>query len=509
MDRPLIYPDELPMVEDILGMAKAALYAVGALSAATIGAVSTGVSGLPISATGPASMSVIIGTGSIYEMATVDSSAYSTLGTDANLLYKQGFLAAPATITITAPSTSGFSQNYLIQAGYADADTGAIVPPYLDSTDPLVPWDGANNAGGSQFTVRSGQLILGLKAGTAAATGSQVTPAPDAGFVGLWQITVANTSTTVTSANWSRLTPDPFAAPWFPNLQSLDGRYVRITSPTTSQTSSSLGTTFFVNGATGSDTLFDGTSATVVGTTSHGPFATVQGAINSISNLQSVNPVTINIAAGTYGAVSITSSSISSWTLIGAGVSSTFISSSTGDAIFVVGSQVDVTVSGITFTSTATNGNCCHVSKCARFTCHTTCNWNIPNGGCGCYCHDGGQCFTSNNCSIGYFCGASGALCHHQCGPNGGRCQFGNSGSDQCFLVPNGSCKFNTGFAYCYQGGVSLCNATNTVFSGSLTTGSVKFHVQDNATIFTNGAGINFFPGSVAGFNQNTTICYN
>jgi hypothetical protein len=60
----------------------------------------------------------------------------------------------------------------------------------------------------------------------------------------------------------------------------------------------------YVNGTTGSDTLYDGSQATVDATNTHGPFKTLQKAQNATTlyNLNGYN-ITINVAAGTYGPV--------------------------------------------------------------------------------------------------------------------------------------------------------------------------------------------------------------
>lgn len=60
--------------------------------------------------------------------------------------------------------------------------------------------------------------------------------------------------------------------------------------------------TLFVNIATGSDSLYDGTSASIVGgTSSAGPFRTIQKAVNTAFNYApSQFIITISIAAGTY-----------------------------------------------------------------------------------------------------------------------------------------------------------------------------------------------------------------
>jgi hypothetical protein len=68
-------------------------------------------------------------------------------------------------------------------------------------------------------------------------------------------------------------------------------------------------TNLYVNGTTGSDTLYDGSSATVVGSTAPkaGPFKTIGKAMNTTFTFgPSVYTMTINIAAGTYPEAVIT-----------------------------------------------------------------------------------------------------------------------------------------------------------------------------------------------------------
>jgi hypothetical protein len=68
-------------------------------------------------------------------------------------------------------------------------------------------------------------------------------------------------------------------------------------------------TTLYVNGATGSDTLYDGSSATVVGVTAPkaGPFKTITKAMNTTFTYgPSVYIMTIQVAAGTYAEYVVT-----------------------------------------------------------------------------------------------------------------------------------------------------------------------------------------------------------
>jgi hypothetical protein len=209
MDRPIVYAGELPRSADFLGFAKSALYGLGGLAQAVLGA-STCVSGLPCAPTSPASLQVTVGQGSIYEQETVDATAYGVLGTDTNTIVKQGLLNSPATLTITPPSTSGYSQVFLVEAIYSDVDSGTTVLPYYNSANVAQPLSGPNNSGTSQFTVRGGICTIALKAGTAAPTGSQTAPSPDSGYVALYYILVANGQSTITSANITVASGAPF-----------------------------------------------------------------------------------------------------------------------------------------------------------------------------------------------------------------------------------------------------------------------------------------------------------
>jgi hypothetical protein len=100
-----------------------------------------------------------------------------------------------------------------VQVAYQDTDAGSTVLPYYNASNPSVAWSGPNNTGVSQNTVRKGQCLVQVKAGVAATTGTQVTPSPDAGFTGLFAVTVANGQTTITSGNIVQLATAPFITP--------------------------------------------------------------------------------------------------------------------------------------------------------------------------------------------------------------------------------------------------------------------------------------------------------
>ncbi|MGM3277896.1 gp53-like domain-containing protein [Ralstonia sp. 24A2] len=200
MDRQIVYSGQVPQTTDLLNTNRQTMIALAKLCADLFG-TSTVVSGLNCVPTSPASMSVNITPGQIYQQANLDGTPYSALPQDTtHSLLKQGILMDAQSFTLTAPTTTGYSQNYLIQAAYLDNDIGNVVLPYYNSANPSQAFNGPGGSGAAQPTTRAGQVSLQLVAGTAAPTNTQVTPAVTAGYVGLAVITVANGQSTVTNA---------------------------------------------------------------------------------------------------------------------------------------------------------------------------------------------------------------------------------------------------------------------------------------------------------------------
>jgi hypothetical protein len=204
MDRMIVWPGAIPLETDILNTNRQAMVSVGSLASALFGSTVT-VNGLLAAPTAPASMQVQVGPGEIYSKQNVDSTAYSSLPSDtAHQTVKQGIQNTSILLNCPAPGSAGQSINYLIQAAFSEVDTNSTVLNYYNSSDPTTPYTGPNNTGASQPTTRADTVVLSAKAGTAATTGSQTTPAPDAGFVPLWVVTVAFGATTITSGNISQ-----------------------------------------------------------------------------------------------------------------------------------------------------------------------------------------------------------------------------------------------------------------------------------------------------------------
>ncbi len=210
MERKIVWPGQVPLETDLLGTNRNMMIALGRLAQDILGA-GTLVSGLAASATTPASMSVSIAAGAIYQLQPVDGTAYSSLPANTtDYILKQGINTTSdgALLTFTAPTTSGQSVIYLIQAAYSEVDTDNIVLPFYNASNPAVPYSGPSNTGASSSTTRAGNINLAIKAGVPSS--SPTPPAADTGFVPLYYVTVAYGQTTITGANIAVATGAPF-----------------------------------------------------------------------------------------------------------------------------------------------------------------------------------------------------------------------------------------------------------------------------------------------------------
>lgn len=210
MDRQMVYPGSLPQDTDFLLTNKNAMVALAKLTEAIFG-TSTLVSGLACTPTGPAGMTVNVSGGSIYAQEEVDPTAYGSIIADTvNLVVKQGIILTTTNFSCPAPVTTGQSVVYLVQAAFSEVDGGSTVLPYYNASNPAAPYNGPNNTGTSNNTVRQDKCVLTLKTGTPATTGSQVAPTADAGSVPLWTITVANGQSSITSGSIAVAASAPF-----------------------------------------------------------------------------------------------------------------------------------------------------------------------------------------------------------------------------------------------------------------------------------------------------------
>ena len=235
MDRQIIYSGQVPQTTDLLNTNKQTMIGLAKLCSDLFGAA-TLISGLGCVPTSPASMSVNINPGQIYQLANVDGTAYSAINADTtHSILKQGILLDAQSFALTAPGTVGYSQNYLIQATYLDNDINSTVLPYYNSANPSQAFNGPGGNGTAQPTTRAGQVSLQLVAGTAATTGTQTTPAVTTGYVGIAVITVANGQSTITAGNISAY-PNLVNAPMGGFMAAMGERFSGIQTVTASTT---------------------------------------------------------------------------------------------------------------------------------------------------------------------------------------------------------------------------------------------------------------------------------
>lgn len=201
MDRQIVFPGSIPLDTDILYGQRNAMIALGYLAQAVLGGTSLA-DGLACTPTAPASLTIIVGPGSITTATTIDSAAFGSLPADnSDPLVKMGINTGPVTFTLTAPAVAGQTINYLIQASLLESDATPVVLPYYNAANPVQPFSGAANNGAAQNTQRLQRVQLQLKPGAPANAGAQLTPSIDAGWVGLYVVTVNYGQTQIGSGN--------------------------------------------------------------------------------------------------------------------------------------------------------------------------------------------------------------------------------------------------------------------------------------------------------------------
>lgn len=213
MDRQIVYPGAIPLDTDILNAQRSTMIALGYLAQATLG-TQAAACGLSCSPTTPETMSVNVGPGCMSQLSVVDAQAFGSLPAEPTTpLVKLGVNTQSTSFTLTAPSGSGLAVNYLIEGSFLEADADPVVLPYYNAASPSIPYSGPNNDGASQNTQRLQSVQLQVKAGTPATAGQQQTPAVDAGWSGLYVITVQSGQTAIGPANIAAMPGGPLI-PW-------------------------------------------------------------------------------------------------------------------------------------------------------------------------------------------------------------------------------------------------------------------------------------------------------
>lgn len=193
-NRPIIYDEEQGRTFDVLEGWRDFLVALGYFAEDVNGSTIGVVSGLVATPTTPASLSINLSAGRVYQQAVVDGSSYGALPADSTIVQQQGYADAQQVLLSTAGLSAGQSRWALIEAQFNQADAVAPGDPtgglllYYNSSNPSQPFQGPGNDGQIQNTTRNGVCAIRVTLGAAATTGSEVPPNPDAGWLPLYLI---------------------------------------------------------------------------------------------------------------------------------------------------------------------------------------------------------------------------------------------------------------------------------------------------------------------------------
>ena len=218
MDRLIVYPGEVPLDTHLLTTNRNALIALGMFAQTVLG---TGVVVDGLACTPGSGLVVQVGQGQIYSLSTVDPVGYSSLGQNSTPIIKQGLNLSAVNLSCPAPSTVGYSIAYLVECQFQEVDNTSVVLPYFNSAAPTVAWTGPSGSGAAQNTQRQDICAIQIKAGTAAATGSQVTPTADSGWTGIWVVTVANGQASISAGNITLAPGAPYIVIKLPQVTGL------------------------------------------------------------------------------------------------------------------------------------------------------------------------------------------------------------------------------------------------------------------------------------------------
>lgn len=218
MDRQIVYPGSIPLDTDILLMQRHTMVALGFLAQSVLG-TSPVADGLACTATSPASMQVVVGSGSLSGLSVLDSQGFGTLPAEpSSPLLKMGINTGSTPFDLIAPTNSGHAITWLVQASLSEIDSGPAVLPYYNAATPSQPFTGPDNSGSAQLTQRLQRVQLQCKPGAAAPTGIQSPPPVDNGWVGLYLVTTSFGQTAISPANIAVLPNAPFLTFKLPRL---------------------------------------------------------------------------------------------------------------------------------------------------------------------------------------------------------------------------------------------------------------------------------------------------
>ena len=363
--------------------------------------------------------------------------------------------------------------------------------------------------------VQSGTLIRGIDTGTVNVVSIGLTPALadyiDGMFVWV-RIAITNTGPAVCSISGlggrnivrrggAVLQPGDLPGGFYALLvyNGLTGHanfelYGASYAPATGIPVLSANSNLYVNGTTGDDTAYDGTSAVVSGP--HGPFKTITRAVTETYKYgPSVYTMTINVAAATYAeAVQIPNVIGPACIINGAGITQTFVNGATSLNTFNVNSANRLTVSNLCAQTQGGVGPPCIFSASGggHITTNNTASrgatpgyiWEAYSGyiTCGTHTFNAGS---SANVIWGSYFGGFLAWTQYSVFTFAGAFTI-TSGGAACVCSANGSCEVPV--------------PGSPTFPGAGFVSGYKYWATGNGCIITQANGVSYFPGTLAGY---------
>lgn len=176
----------------------------------------------------PPALTVDVAGGTIFENQDIDLTPFGTLpsqipaDTDHQIL-KLAYNLDTTQFSFTPPGTVGFSRADLIQMRLEEKDGASTSIPFYNGTgNPPVFM--------TKDVLRIDSVIMNVKAGTPATSGTEVPPAPDSGYIGVWVVTTTNGQTTILNADIEPYPNAPFITEKLKDKISqatADARYAR------------------------------------------------------------------------------------------------------------------------------------------------------------------------------------------------------------------------------------------------------------------------------------------
>ena len=215
MDRRIAYALQEVLEDDVL---RGQLHAYIGLAQLSVDVLGAGPLASGLKCTPAAGLAVQLSPGALYSQAAQDTTAYSSVAANTRVLLKQAVLAAAQALSTPAPTTAGQSIVYLIEAQLQETDVEPTLLPFLNVSDPAIALQGPGGANTLLPVTRRDLCALQAKAGASAATGTQVAPAVDAGWVPLYTVTVAFGATFIAPANIAIAQGAPFLTLTLPQV---------------------------------------------------------------------------------------------------------------------------------------------------------------------------------------------------------------------------------------------------------------------------------------------------